>query len=417
MPDDPTGSNGTGKSTFLKTINAVGTASWRDLFDLPFESIALHFDSAQLLRVKKTDDGLEITSGRKKPFKLPAFDPEEASWLWQRDADVPYNVRRFALSDPADVPREVWMRIPPSQRRQLERYRQVSAEWWERFREKYPAWLQEIPDRFPVRFITEQRLIIHQVDPRAADPRYRGREAAEERIADAVSQYSSDLGRLISTHLRRYATASQREDRFFPQNVVRAMREQGQIDETELKRLVEQVAERRQALEDVGLVEEESAAGFDERSLADAQVRHVIQTHAEATMRKFEVLEDLRAKLELFRSFLNEHFVGKNVRTRADEGLSFVLANGDLLRPSRLSSGEQQMLVLAYQLLFETPKGTLLLIDEPEISLHVGWQRSFVDDITAMGRPQGINFLLATHSPTLIGGREDLKRSLDRPRK
>ena len=127
-----TGSNGTGKSTFLKTINAVGTASWRDLFDLPFELIALHFKSAPLLRVKKTDDELEITSGRKKPFKLPAFDPEEASWLLHRNADVPYNVRRFALSDPADVPREVWMRMPPSQRGQLERYRQVSAEWWER---------------------------------------------------------------------------------------------------------------------------------------------------------------------------------------------------------------------------------------------------------------------------------------------
>ncbi len=71
------------------------------------------------------------------------------------------------------------------------------------------------------------------------------------------------------------------------------------------------------------------------------------------------------------------------------------------------------MLVLAYEILFETPRGTLLLIDEPEISLHVGWQRTFVDDIAAMGRPRGISFLLASHSPSLIGGREELKRSLD----
>lgn len=410
-----TGSNGTGKSTVLKTINAVATASWRDLFDLPFESIVLHFAAAKPLRVKKMDQDLEIRSGQRKPFLLPGFDPEKASWTRKRAAELHM---RYPNTDPAEITREALRRLPPTQRRQVERYRLLSAEWWEHLRETYPAWLQEVPDRFPVRFITEQRrLIIHQVEQRAADPRYRGREATEERIADAVSQYSSDLGRLMSTHLRRYAIASQREDRVFPQNVVRAMREQGQIDEAELKGLVEEVADRRQALEDVGLVEEEEAAAFDDRSLKDAQVRHVIKTHAEATMRKFDVLEELRTKLDLFRSFLNEHFVGKRVRTSADEGLSFVLADGGRLLPSRLSSGEQQMFVLAYQLLFETPKGTLLLIDEPEISLHVGWQRSFVDDITAMGRPQGINFLLATHSPTLIGGREELKRSLDRPRK
>jgi ABC-type nitrate/sulfonate/bicarbonate transport system ATPase subunit len=274
--------------------------------------------------------------------------------------------------------------------------------------------MQEVPDRFPVRFITEQRLIIQQADFRAADPRYRGREVAEERIAEAVSQYSGDLGRLMTRELRRYAAASQREDRFFPRRVIQAMTRQAQVEEGELVALLESVASRRSALEDVGLAEEEMGAGFDQRSLANEQVRHVIRTHAEATLRKFEVLEELRSKLELFTGFLNDHFVGKRARMLAEEGLTFVLANGEPLRPSRLSSGEQQMLVLAYQLLFETPEGTLLLIDEPEISLHVGWQRSFIDDITTMGGPHRINFLLATHSPTLIGGREELRRSLDR---
>jgi energy-coupling factor transporter ATP-binding protein EcfA2 len=421
-----TGANGTGKSTVLKTINAVGTASWKDLLDLPFESIALHFEDAQPLRVTKTSDGLEIASGRRKPFLLTAFDPERTRYFSQRVVshlvDPPWGHGRFEFEDPDEIPRTVLMRLPPVERRQIERYREASAQWWDHLREASPDWLQEVPGRFPVRFITEQRLIIHQTDPRGLDPRYRGREAAEERIAEAVSQYSADLGRLMARELRRYAVASQREDRFFPRRVVQAMGEQEHVEEAELKELLERVADRRRALEDVGLVEEEVGAGFDERSLENEQVRHVIRTHAEATLRKFDELEDLRTKLELFTTFLHEHFAGKQARTRAegtgpDEGLTFVLANGESLRPSRLSSGEQQMLVLAYQLLFETEEGMLLLIDEPEISLHVGWQRSFVDDITAMGRPHRINYLLATHSPTLIGGREELKRSLDRPRK
>ncbi len=70
-------------------------------------------------------------------------------------------------------------------------------------------------------------------------------------------------------------------------------------------------------------------------------------------------------------------------------------------------------MVLAHQILFRATAGTLVLIDEPELSLHVLWQASFVQDLTQMGKVNNLSYLLATHSPTLIGGREDLKRSLD----
>jgi ABC-type glutathione transport system ATPase component len=83
------------------------------------------------------------------------------------------------------------------------------------------------------------------------------------------------------------------------------------------------------------------------------------------------------------------------------------------LQPSRLSSGEQQILVLAHEILFKAKPGTLVLIDEPELSLHVIWQASFVEDLALMGQVNDLSFLLATHSPTLIGGRDELKRSLD----
>lgn len=413
-PDFPTiltGANGAGKSTLLRAINAVGTGAWQELLDLPLDSLTLHFDAAQPLSVTKTPDGLEIRSGRRKPFLLPGFEIAKGRWFRPslRDSLI---ARGVDLNDPSAIPRTVLMQMHPVERQEIRRYQMHFGEFWERMRESFPAWLLEVPDRFPVRFITEQRLIIHQVDPPASDPR-RVREAAEERIADAVSQYSTDLGRLMTRELRSYAVASQREDRFFPQRVVQAMTQHHQVADEELQDLLSEVADRRLALEEVGLVEEETGAAFDQSSLANEQVRHVIKTHADATLRKFDVLEDIRTKLELFTSFLNDHFVGKQARTRAEEGLTFVLPSGESLKPSRLSSGEQQMLVLAYQLLFETPDETLLLIDEPEISLHVGWQRSFIDDITAMGLPHRINFLLATHSPTLIGGREELKRSLD----
>jgi predicted ATPase len=85
-----------------------------------------------------------------------------------------------------------------------------------------------------------------------------------------------------------------------------------------------------------------------------------------------------------------------------------------MLRANQLSSGEQQILALAFRILFRSQPGTLILIDEPELSLHVLWQATLIDDLSEMGRIRDVTFLLATHSPTLIGDRVELMHSLDR---
>jgi ABC-type thiamine transport system ATPase subunit len=183
---------------------------------------------------------------------------------------------------------------------------------------------------------------------------------------------------------------------------------------TDLRSLLEEVQRQRRLLQEVGLLgREDEPIEFDERRLETPQLRPVIQTFAEDTLRKFGVLRDIRTRLELFTSFLNQHYQGKSVVTSRDDGFVINLDNGDTLRPNRLSSGEQQMLALAFRILFRSQPGTLILIDEPELSLHVLWQTTLIDDLSAMGRARDVTFMLATHSPTLIGDRVDFMRSLD----
>jgi hypothetical protein len=273
--------------------------------------------------------------------------------------------------------------------------------------------IQRIGERFRVRFITDQRLIVRGEERELRGRREPGEPSAREPISHAVTHYSADLGRRITVALRRYANASQQEDRGFPERVARELTRNEVVELDELLPLMESVATRRRELEQVGLAESVPEPSL-EAQLDDPNVRIVFKTFAEATLRKFETIEDFRAQVELFTSFLNRRFLGKTAVARADAGLMFVLEDGSELEPAQLSSGEQQMLVLAYEVLFETPEGTLLLIDEPEISLHVLWQSTFVEDMAEMGRPRDLRLLLATHSPTLIGGRRDLMRSLDR---
>lgn len=91
--------------------------------------------------------------------------------------------------------------------------------------------------------------------------------------------------------------------------------------------------------------------------------------------------------------------------------------NGTPLPPEKLSSGEQHELVLLYELLFKVESGSLILIDEPELSLHVGWQLEFLRDLQEVSRLAGLDVLVATHSPQIINDRWDLTVQLEGPRK
>jgi len=72
-----------------------------------------------------------------------------------------------------------------------------------------------------------------------------------------------------------------------------------------------------------------------------------------------------------------------------------------------LSSGERQLVVILTHLAFnpQARRANVLIIDEPELSLHLRWQELFVEAVTSAG--PGVQLILATHSPSIIKGRID----------
>ena len=113
-------------------------------------------------------------------------------------------------------------------------------------------------------------------------------------------------------------------------------------------------------------------------------------------------------KIDLFRSVISQRFQHKQMRINKDRGFYFVTGTEQVLDASSLSSGEQHEVVLLYELLFNTRPDSLILIDEPEISLHVAWQQQFLHDMLKMTQLSKFDVLLATHSPLIIDDRWDL---------
>ncbi len=74
--------------------------------------------------------------------------------------------------------------------------------------------------------------------------------------------------------------------------------------------------------------------------------------------------------------------------------------NGETLTPYQLSSGEKQMLVILLTVLVENGEPYALLMDEPEISLHIEWQQRLLQLIRELN--PNAQIILSTHSPALI---------------
>jgi ABC-type Mn2+/Zn2+ transport system ATPase subunit len=115
-----------------------------------------------------------------------------------------------------------------------------------------------------------------------------------------------------------------------------------------------------------------------------------------------QINEEIKSKEEDVRSFVNvcnKYLTpGKTIAYEdANFNISVVDDEGRLLELRHLSSGEKQVVSLFAHLYLDDQDQQIIIIDEPELSLSVPWQKEFLPDIVAAPRCE---FLLAvTHSP------------------
>ncbi len=73
---------------------------------------------------------------------------------------------------------------------------------------------------------------------------------------------------------------------------------------------------------------------------------------------------------------------------------------GEVVHPTQLSSGEKQILCILLTVLVEDMQPYVLLMDEPEVSLHVDWQERLIEIILELN--PNVQLILTTHSPAVI---------------
>ena len=147
---------------------------------------------------------------------------------------------------------------------------------------------------------------------------------------------------------------------------------------------------------------------------AGGEIESATSQTAPSVLNEIQQLADERDRLrrpfvvlsELTRSILQYQAIRVSGRSARDEGADGITLGEEIsetalgtveeaIASDKLSSGEKQMLsFLCYNAFSEN---TAIFIDEPELSLHVDWQRLLLPTLLEQGT--GNQFFIATHSP------------------
>lgn len=113
-----------------------------------------------------------------------------------------------------------------------------------------------------------------------------------------------------------------------------------------------------------------------------------------------DAYQEIQQMIDLiFEDFkLNIRFHGLN----NNQELIFTNNKGEQFGADGLSAGEKQLLAKVFPLFTEEMKGKVILMDEPEESLHPSWQSMLVPVLRRCAKENDCQFILATHSPQII---------------
>ncbi|MDO4959329.1 MAG: AAA family ATPase [Prevotellaceae bacterium] len=388
-----TGPNGYGKTTILNIIKNALDLKFMYFKDLLFEKIEIHFLD------KKDGTKLVIT---KVPVKETSIFTDEENLFNVKFNFYYYNSKRpkdtYTLIDSSDNSHFDFLNylIMSEKGSRLEddlwKYKdsgKTSAVLRQKFR-NYSMFLNDIKSLF----IREQRILSGKISDEDNPEKY------------TVTQLAEDLKARYVEQKNRYSDESQTIDSSFIKRLLN--RKFKLYDQKEYYKRAEEINKIVESYKRFGLT-----SNFGNIDEYDEEFKPALSLYIEDMFDKISLYDDFFKKLALFNQFVNGKVLSnKTMILDERNGIRFICNSRREVPLHKLSSGEQNMIILFYRLVFETEPNTLLLIDEPENSLHVEWLQKMLSDYLVMESNLDCQMIIATHSPTFINGHWDIAYDL-----
>jgi predicted ATP-binding protein involved in virulence len=435
--------NGYGKTTIFNLVFSLLKGKFGDLFKVRFDVLCLEFDGGRRLVVKQLrrevdqevaeaeerrrrrssnkNDASPRIEGSQSPIKSISLQLIEKDGRILNQDEITIDRRAVNRRDEKDEVFRILRRSPHLQPDRhgiidsntgelltsdevLERYSSIGAG-------EVKEWLSKLLARNEVNLIQTKRLDSkYLLDRDSLQETFRALPR-DSRTISATVRHAREVASKLEVKIREHSNISQKLDGDFLIRLIDAEKSELRSYE-DLQNDLSEVALKYEKVAEAGILNKNLSSKMPtlpEHAANDSTKNKALELYVENQRQKLQVFDDILAKIQTLKSLVNDRFQMKRLEVSPEEGY-YIRSNYDdsLIPLDSLSSGEQHQLVLFHSLIFGMRPGALIMIDEPEISLHVAWQQVFLRDIERIAKNTGAHFLIATHSPQIIDDNWDL---------
>lgn len=379
------GKNGTGKTTFMNILHAVLAVDADALFENDFKSVTIRLIDAGRIRTIKA----EKQESTNAPFLIAIYHISRKRYTFPLfSGDVPPGFRRRVLEEASKLREELSELVSLAS---LSVYR-IGAELDLDARER------------PIK-----RMMVSPVDMRLTNLMQRLTHYQLE-LSYEARDVSSELQRNVLMSLlykpvkgEKTGYALDFDENLERQNLISAYKQLGLSGSEIGKRIQEHInsiATTAKILKD-SIKKPNGNIAISSLDFAPLEARkrtkHVVDLSLEAEKKTKEIFKQIDLFLDTLRGFIPDKqfaFEGGDLRIKND-------SRAEPFPISKLSSGEKQLLILLIEALLQKQHPYIFLADEPELSLHIAWQRQIISAIRALN--PNAQIIVATHSPEVAG--------------
>ena len=404
------GQNGLGKTAMLAMLYGLFSHDFHLLLKYPYDSIILTFDNKKRLIIKKDknqdEQDIDFTYGHQS-IKL--------SKILQNAESAKRYIRKYLSVDVLrHIDEDLWQIRQTgevlSSIEVMSRYSSLYPQLLEFNIYGCPQWLEEIISSIKIDFIGTKRL-------QTQVPNEERTYARRLEIHDTIDEDAQDFIRLLSSTKSKAAAIAAEIDKTYPNRLIEQFKEENEktiLKKSQLVKNLNKLNTLRNELIEVGLMDVTEDEVLDNTFVLTKEISTVFNVYVEDSNKKLSAYSDMSKRVKLFIDLINKHFLYKKITISSTEGFTLKSTITDekiLLK--QLSSGEQHMFILYYHLLFKYAPNTLILLDEPEISLHISWQKDFIADLLQIMELNPMTLLIATHAPSIVRSHWSLTSELE----
>ncbi len=180
-----------------------------------------------------------------------------------------------------------------------------------------------------------------------------------------------------------------------------------------IQELILDISVRSKAYEKVGLItrseyEQLSKAFNIQNDQKKEIIYNILEPFIKGIKAKLDAQSDLQETLTSFINITNSFLTNKLLSFELQSGFKVTQNHTEKNIPfSSLSSGEKQIILLFCCSILASNQATFFIIDEPELSLNIKWQRKLLSSLLFLSKSRNIHFIIATHSIELLASNRD----------